>query len=324
MGSRQKFAKMSAEQELDEVESKVTTLLGTATAETLEECFGEIQLQVPPSAVGKRSTLLRTLNRYLNSAAVVESADEGLAVLKQVAAVLEGALGDGETDKEDSATKKGKVSVSLGTKQIKKEPCSGSSGAAAAGSAAKTEGVVTTVNLSKIREFKLNGTVGGLNPIPYCSLLFQIDNAQSSGFDDSAICAGVLKATAAGYLRTYLELKKDLTVDSLKEFLKVNFDSKDSGTLFSEMCKCGQKKNQEVEAFAYELFVLRERIMDLGEEEGCSYERQFLQRHLFRALSVGISNNNIRFDLKEMLDKREASDYELMKAICNLKCSSGS
>ena len=90
------------------------------------------------------------------------------------------------------------------------------------------------------------------------------------------------------------------------------------------MCKCGQKKNQEVGAFAYELFVLRERIMDLGEEEGCSYEREFLQRHLFRALSVGISNNNIRFDLKEMLDKREASDYELMKAICNLKCSSGS
>ena len=60
--SDRRFGKIS-EVELDEVESKVTILLGTATAETLEECFGEIQLQIPPSAVGKRSTLLRTLNR---------------------------------------------------------------------------------------------------------------------------------------------------------------------------------------------------------------------------------------------------------------------
>ena len=35
----------------------------------------------------------------------------------------------------------------------------------------------------------------------------------------------------------------------------------------------------------------------------------------FPCLSVGISNNNIRLDLKEMLDKGEATDYELMKAI---------
>ena len=77
--------------------------------------------------------------------------------------------------------------------------------------------------------------VGGDKPIPYSSLVFLIENAQNSGFDDGQICAGVLRATAPGYLQTYLELKKDLTVNSLLEFLKAKFSAKCSGTLFTEM-----------------------------------------------------------------------------------------
>ena len=62
---------MADPDELDQVEANVTRLLGTASAELLEEAFGEISLEIPPSAKGKATTLLRTLNRYLNSQNVV-------------------------------------------------------------------------------------------------------------------------------------------------------------------------------------------------------------------------------------------------------------
>ena len=62
--------------------------------------------------------------------------------------------------------------------------------------------------------------------------------------------------------------------------------------------------------------MLRERIIGLGEEEQCPYERPFLQRHLLRALSVGIRDNNIRFDLKEVFANPQVTDEELLlKAI---------
>ena len=295
----------ASEVELDEAVSKVTTLVGAATIETLEEAFGEIQLQIPPSAAGKKSLLLRTLNRHLNSDIVVQEDDQGLAVMKQVISVCErGVLKDVATGGGGSGT---------GSKSIVKPDPDNSAKVSAQTSSVNA--TVASLNVSKLKDFKLNGMVGGDKPIPYSSLVFQIENAQNSGFEDGTICAGVLKATAPGYLRTYLELKKDLTVESLLELLKVNFAAKCSGTLFTELCKCTQKEDQDVGSFALELFVLRERIIELGEEEQCPYERPFLQRHLLRALSVGIRDNNIRFDLKEVFANREATDEELLKAI---------
>ena len=289
---------VASEAEMDEALCRVTTLLGTATVETLEEAFGDIQLQIPPSATGKKSMLLRTLNRHLNSDTVVNEADQGFAVLKQVIAVCEKGLLKDQATSGTGVTGKGETAG----KSIKTEP-------------KEEKATVASLNMSKLKDFKLNGIVGGDKPIPYSSLVFQIENAQHSGFEDGPICAGVLKATAPGYLRTYLELKKYLTVDSLLELLKVNFVAKCSGTLFTELCKCTQKEDQDVGSFALELFVLRERIIELGEEEECPYERPFLQRHLLRALSVGIRDNNIRFDLKEVFSNREATDEELLKAI---------
>ena len=55
-------------------------------------------MTIPPSAVGKSSTLLRTLNRYLNSQAVIGEDDGGLSVYRQVAAVLEKGSPSVDTD----------------------------------------------------------------------------------------------------------------------------------------------------------------------------------------------------------------------------------
>ena len=81
-------SKMS-DTELDVAMSKLTELLGTATVETLEEAFGEIQLPIPPSATGKKGALLRTLSKHVISDDLHESADQGLSVMNALIAVCD-------------------------------------------------------------------------------------------------------------------------------------------------------------------------------------------------------------------------------------------
>ena len=75
--------------DIDEVEAHVSRMIGQADAALLEEVCGEISLQIPPSAAGNPNKLLKLLNRYLNSPTVIGATDEGLSVLKAVAAVMD-------------------------------------------------------------------------------------------------------------------------------------------------------------------------------------------------------------------------------------------
>ena len=75
--------------DIDEIGAYVTRMLGTADAPLLTEVCGEINLTIPGSAEGNVNKLLKLLNRYLNSDGVTGDTDEGLAVFKAVAAVLE-------------------------------------------------------------------------------------------------------------------------------------------------------------------------------------------------------------------------------------------
>ena len=200
--------------EIDEVEAKVTRLLGTASAAVLEEAFGEIALTVPPSAEGKATTLLRTLNRYLNSQAVVGANDEGLSVYRQVAAVLEkGSLkvddvtggdakvgggsgtGDGK-QKSDSPivpvevkTEEVSQSSQISEKPLKSAP-------AAVNAVSANVGTSGFGMLSKLKDFKLTGTIGGDKSMPYTSMVYQIRNGQRMGYPDHVICSAVLSSCA--------------------------------------------------------------------------------------------------------------------------------
>ena len=151
--------------------------------------------------------------------------------------------------------------------------------------------------------------------MPYSSMVYQIQNGQRMGYPDHVICAAVLKATAAGSVRTYLELKKDLTVSSLLEILKTNFSVKDSGALFTELCNCTQDEDQKVGDFVFQLMVLREMIMDLGVEEGNPYDKTFLQKRLLRTLYVGIRSDSVRMELKDVFTDTNAPDEKILSAV---------
>jgi hypothetical protein len=307
--------------ELDEVSSKVVGLLGTASAAVLEEACGEVGLQIPPSADGNARKLFRLINRYINSQAVLDSADEGLAVLKAIEAVLvkaapppKTATTTAESTADDKKSSKAKVKTEStdADREEKKEKVR-----------EKESGSKSVVSLSegvdflKLRDLKINGNIGGDKAMSYSSLVYQIENAQQMGFKDPAICAAVLKNCQQSNLRSYLELKKDLTVDSLLDIIRLNYSAKDFTTLFNEMCNKVQGEGEKLGAYLLSMMVLREQVMDMAEEEGSgiSVERNFVQACMQRALYMGIRENYVRLQLKDLLDKKGVSDDEIFKTV---------
>ena len=316
--------------DIDEVEAHVSRMIGQADAALLEEVCGEISLQIPPSAVGNANKLLKLLNRYLNSQTVVGANDEGLSVLKAVAAVV----GDGDKKvappKVDQASPDNTSSSTVDNTDSKgkkapgnvvEKPVIGGAGGVLTKPHVPSTSATSSQNpgkyeLVKFRDCKIDGPVGGDKSIPLSSLEFQIENQKLLGHTDGAICAAVLRVTAQGKLRTYLELRKDsLTIDFLLETLRNNLSYEDSEALFHEMCGKVQEEGEKLGSYVTEVLVLRDQVLELRKGESSSSDRMFIQKSMLRALSLGIRNNNIRLRLSAILSNPDVTDGEIFKAV---------
>ena len=136
------------------------------------------------------------------------------------------------------------------------------------------------------------------------------------GYTDELICAAVLKAISPGNnLRTYLENKKNLTVTSVLGLMRSHFHEKDSASVFTELSNASQEVAESCLDFVIRMMCLRQKVMDLGEEEGCPYDQKLLQTRFLHTLEVGIRSNNIRSDLRETLNRTGLSDEDLLKSV---------
>ena len=136
------------------------------------------------------------------------------------------------------------------------------------------------------------------------------------GYADEIICAAVLRAISpSNNLRTYLESKKNLSVASLLEVMRSHFHEKDSTTVFTELSNASQDLNENCLDFVIRMMCLRQKVMDLGDEEGCPYDKKLVQTRFLHTLEVGIRNNNIRSELRESLCKVSISDEDLLKSV---------
>ena len=68
--------------------------------------------------------------------------------------------------------------------------------------------------------------------------------------------------------------------------------------------------------YVIRLMCLRQRILDLSNEEGCPYDEILLKKRFFHAIFTGMRNANVRFDLREKCKNDvEMTDEELLKYI---------
>ena len=112
-----------------------------------------------------------------------------------------------------------------------------------------------------------------------------------------------------------MESKPDLNLNTLTEILRSRFKEKDSASVFTELGNAVQKGSENSWDFVIRL-CLRQKVFDLAREEGCQYEQNLLNKHMFHAMFTGLSNANIRVDLRERCKNDiNINDTELLKLV---------
>ena len=178
----------------------------------------------------------------------------------------------------------------------------------------------TLVDIYKLRDFKINGTIGGLgekDKLSYLSLSFQIENAKKLGYSDEKICASVIKAIEpSNHLRTYFESKFDLKLSSVQDILRSHYKEKDSASTFTELGNSKQSSTETCIDYVLRIMCLRQKVFQLSTEEGCVYNEKLLTKHFHQSLFSGIKNQNIRAELRENIKTDSViRDEDLLKLV---------
>lgn len=179
---------------------------------------------------------------------------------------------------------------------------------------------LSEIQVQKLREFKINGTIGEVcqkETLSYTSLSFQLKQGKESGYSTKEIISGVIRAIKPGTpLRTYLETRIDLDEASLLKILRSHFKERDSTAVFNEMVNSVQGGQETELNFCLRMMALREKIISLSAEENssCQFDRELVSNRFFHTLATGFKKPQIRLDLKEIL-KVGTSDEALLHEI---------
>ena len=304
---------------LDENTKDVMNMLGTVeAAPILEEVAAT--LTIPGEQIeavkGSLRGLYRLIANFINSDAFDALEDGGLGFLMAVRDKLRQALnivepdpGDTDEDEENDVNRDLKPDVPLfppGPDPINV----GALGAAA---------------LGRLRELKLNGTIGKpgqKGKLTYSSLISQIKNAVRRGFDDGEICAAVVKCIDPNTaLRNYLEEIDDLTVNKLTPILQSHFQEKNATALYHQMNNAVMSGEDTELSFCMDLMALRDKIFKISTAQGGEYTKPLLQTQFQKALYTGIKNERVRQELKPLLNSRRRktpTDEQIMTEITEI------
>ena len=297
---------------MENLENEVLGMLAMLDADSLLCACDIVGLDVPEEKKGNQKLLLKFLLRKLNSEEVEASQDGGASWFKK----LHEHLSKYFKPKEGESKLQPKTEMSS-------EGVFTTTNSNISNNHQENQNlhppINTVYNLQRLRDFKINGSIGGpgeRDKLSYTSLAYQIQNGQNAGFSEAEICAGVIKAIAPGnFLRAYLESKSTLNVKSLTQIMRSHFKEKDSSSTFTEMSNAVQSGNESPHDFVVRLLSLREKVLILAKEEGCPFSESLLQRRFLHAISTGLRNNNIRNDLRPALEDNKISDENLLQIV---------
>ena len=284
---------MAADLSPDEIEDDVLTWLSMQEVDVLEQVCTKLTLTCPEEKKGKKTTVLKLILKHLCDLETTE--DQGMSTFLLLHGLID------TEDKKDGDDKKG----------IIKHPV---------GDTTKKKGSEVTFDILKLKDFKISGSIGGVgekDKLSYTSLCYQIVNAQKSGYSNENVCAAVVKAISPGNnLRTYLESKPNLNLDSLLNVLRSHFKEKDSSAVFTELGNAVQQAAETTLEFVIRLMCMRQKVLDLSQVEGCPYDGNLLKKRFFHTMFTGLRNANIRVDLREQCQNNPLiSDEDLLKFV---------
>lgn len=170
------------------------------------------------------------------------------------------------------------------------------------------------------REFRISGQIGEAGQrekLSYTSLMNQIETGQRKGHSETEIIEAVIRAVSPGLpLRDLLEIKRDLTLVTLKTILRGHFKVDSSSDLLHRLMTLSQDPKESAQNFLFRAIELREKLYKLGDEdEGEKLSSDLIQRRFVRSLETGLISDAVKFQLKPYLYDHHVSDEVLIERV---------
>lgn len=183
---------------------------------------------------------------------------------------------------------------------------------------------VTPPALSEVtlrREFRICGQIGEAgqrDKLSYTSLMNQIESALRKGHLETEIIEAVTRAVSPGlHLRDMLEIKRDLTLPTLKTILRGHFKVDPPSDLLQKLMNMSQDPKESVQNFLFRGIELREKLLwKLSEEdEGEQFSPELIQRKFLRSIETGLLSEGVKMQLKPYLSNPRIKDDELIERV---------
>ena len=275
------------------IEKFISLWLPEASSDFLTHLCTEYAIDIPAAKAGKQEELLKLVTRYLTSAELEATPDQGQAVFLKLFNELGAELGKGQPKQEPLDT--------------------------------TADGAVSTVlTYNKLRELKIHGTIDGgkKGTLNYTSLSCQLKQAEAAGYKTSEIVAAVIKACPAGSsFRSLLEAKVDIENEDFFKLLRSHFKEKDSSGVLQEMLNLYQLPGQDAHEFCCMAMALRDRIQVLSEEEGNPWQPASLTSRMYHTIFTGLKQNSIRMELNSELKAANKEDIDFLELIAKAEAN---
>ena len=299
---------------------EVINMLGLIEeAPLLEEIAEDVGMPELEAARGNVALLFRRIVGHLNSDAFFANEDNGLAFIMAARDKLRVALQITEEDPEDDVKVEGTEEENNGIPL--RDPLREFPEMPVLNVAARDP----VQAISRIRELKINGTIGKPNQkgkLTYSSLMSQIKNAIRRKFEDSDICAAVIKCIDPNTpLRNLFDEIDELTIAKMIPTLQAYFQEKNATSLYQDLNNATMSGDDNELSFCMELMALRDKIYKVSLTEGGEYTKKLLQNQFQKSLYTGIKNERIRNELRAFVSSRRKTpltDEQLLTEISEI------
>lgn len=130
------------------------------------------------------------------------------------------------------------------------------------------------------------------------------------------IVEAVIRSVSPGLkLRSYLEGKTNLTLATLRQILRAHYAEKDATVLYQQLTKAVQGSGETSLDFLVRVLDLRQKVLFASEraQSGLKYNKELVQSQCFQSIMTGLSNDNIRAEMRMYLQDENSSDELLLQ-----------
>ncbi|KAI3353710.1 hypothetical protein L3Q82_004938 [Scortum barcoo] len=180
---------------------------------------------------------------------------------------------------------------------------------------------ITAPEVTVRKDFRIWGQIGEAgkkDKLSFTSLTNQIESGLKKGYSETDIIEAMIKAVSPGlHFRDLLEVKRDLTLPTLRTILRGHYKVDSSSDLLHRLMNISQDTKESAQGFLYRAIKLRQKLLwKLGDEdEGEEFSPDLIQRKFLRSLETGLLSEAVKFQLKPHLSNPRVMDEVLIEKI---------